>query len=71
MRWPANSYLARILYILVAQWALKEGIREKDVVALMMDNRPEFIITWLAMAKIGVLTALINTNLRGQVIKFI
>jgi acyl-coenzyme A synthetase/AMP-(fatty) acid ligase len=33
----------------------------------MMDNRPEFIFMWLGMAKIGVLTSLINTNLRGQV----
>ena len=31
-----------------------------------MDNTPEFIITWLGMAKIGVVTALINWNLRGK-----
>jgi fatty-acyl-CoA synthase len=51
----------------VANWALSAGLKEKDVVALMMDNRPEFIFMWLGMAKIGVLTSLINTNLRGQV----
>lgn len=31
-----------------------------------MDNRPEFIITWLGLAKIGAVTALINTNLMND-----
>ena len=31
---------------LVANWALSIGLKEKDVVALMMDNRPEFIFMW-------------------------
>lgn len=30
----------------VANWALASGLKEKDVVALMMDNRPEFIFMW-------------------------
>lgn len=42
------------------------GLQEGDVVALVMSNRPEFVITWLAMAKIGVTTAFINHNLRGR-----
>jgi fatty-acyl-CoA synthase len=49
----------------VANWALNEGFQPKDTVALMMDNRPEFVIMWLAMAKLGVVTSLINFNLRG------
>jgi fatty-acyl-CoA synthase len=53
----------------VANWALSIGLKEKDVVALMMDNRPEFIFMWLGMTKIGVLTSLINTNLRGHVLR--
>jgi hypothetical protein len=32
----------------VANWALSIGLKEKDVVALMMDNRPEFIFMWYA-----------------------
>jgi len=32
----------------------------------MMDNRPEFLFTWLGFAKIGVVTSLINTNLKGK-----
>lgn len=31
-----------------------------------MDNRPEFIITWLGLAKAGCTIALINTNLLGE-----
>ncbi|KAK7576246.1 hypothetical protein V9T40_012532 [Parthenolecanium corni] len=40
------------------------GLRKGDAVALMMDNSPEFVCTWLGLSKIGVVTALINTNLR-------
>lgn len=32
----------------------------------MMDNRPEFIFTWLGLVKIGVCVSLINTNLTGK-----
>ncbi|KAK9510027.1 hypothetical protein O3M35_004900 [Rhynocoris fuscipes] len=45
------------------------GYRKGDVIALMMTNRPEFICIWLGLAKLGVITALINTNLRGQCLK--
>jgi acyl-CoA synthetase (AMP-forming)/AMP-acid ligase II len=31
-----------------------------------MPNKPEYIATWLGLGKIGVITALINTNLRMQ-----
>ena len=49
----------------MAHWALQEGIAGGEVVALMMDNRPEFLLTWLGLAKIGCTIALINTNLTG------
>ena len=32
----------------------------------MMPNRPEFVATWIGLGKIGVIPALINTNLRLQ-----
>jgi fatty-acyl-CoA synthase len=35
----------------------------------MMENRPEFIITWVGLAKIGVTTALINTQQRGGALR--
>lgn len=32
----------------------------------MMSNRPEHVAIWLGLGKLGVITALINTNLRLQ-----
>lgn len=45
----------------------KAGFVKGDAVALMMPNKPEFVATWLGLGKIGVITALVNTNLRLQV----
>ena len=50
----------------VAHWALGQGIGKGDVVALLMANRPEFVSTWIGLAKVGAVTALINTNLTGE-----
>lgn len=50
----------------VAHWALGEGLLQGDVVALFMENRPEYIWLWLGLAKIGCITALINSGLRGR-----
>ena len=50
----------------VAHWAQAEGLRAGDVVALLMQNRPEYLSAWGGLAKIGVTTALINTNLQGH-----
>lgn len=40
------------------------GYKKGDVVALLLENRPEYIAIWLGLSKIGVITPLINTNLR-------
>lgn len=48
----------------IANTFYNAGLRKGDAVALMMDNSPEFVCTWLGLSKIGVVTALINTNLR-------
>jgi fatty-acyl-CoA synthase len=48
-----------------AHWALAQGMKKGDAVALFMTNRPEYIACWIGLAKIGVITALINTNLQG------
>jgi len=48
----------------VAQWALAQGFKFDDCVALFMENRPEYIVWWMGFTKIGVRIALINTNLR-------
>jgi fatty-acyl-CoA synthase len=48
-----------------AHWAMDQGVRKGDVVALFMDGRPEYIAAWLGIQKLGGVAALINTNLRG------
>lgn len=40
------------------------GFKKGDIVALYMENRPEYVATWLGLAKLGVIIPLINTNLR-------
>lgn len=46
-------------------WARSRGLRRSDVVALMMNNRVDYIAAWLGLSKVGVPCALINTNLSG------
>ncbi|HSS12992.1 MAG TPA: AMP-binding protein, partial [Rhizomicrobium sp.] len=46
-----------------AHWALSQGIGRGDVVALLMENRPDYICAWLGLFKAGAQVALINTNL--------
>jgi len=48
-----------------AHWALGQGIGRGAVVALLMENRPDFICAWLGLFKVGAQVALINTNLSG------
>jgi fatty-acyl-CoA synthase len=48
-----------------ANWALKAGIGSGDAVALLMENRPDYICAWLGLFKVGAQVALINTNLMG------
>jgi acyl-CoA synthetase (AMP-forming)/AMP-acid ligase II len=46
----------------VANWALSVGIKNRDVVALFMENRPEYVMTWIGLCKIGAIIAMINSN---------
>jgi len=50
----------------VAHWGLGLGLGPGDVVALHMENRPEYVFVWAGLAKLGVTTALLNTNLTGR-----
>jgi len=49
-----------------AYWALSKGLKRGETVALMMENRPEFLAFWYGLSKVGVVTALVNTNLVGE-----
>jgi fatty-acyl-CoA synthase len=48
-----------------ARWAVSQGLGKGDAVALIMPNRPEYLAIWFGLARVGVATALINTNLTG------
>lgn len=45
---------------------LDAGYKKGDSVSLMMNNCPEYVCIWLGLAKLGVCTAFINTNLREK-----
>jgi fatty-acyl-CoA synthase len=49
-----------------ARWAQSIGLKQGDAVALLMENRPEYLFAWTGLIKIGVTVALINTNLRER-----
>jgi len=49
-----------------ANWAVTEGVQPGDVVALLMENRPDYLAAWVGLSKVGVVAALINTNLEGE-----
>ncbi|XP_057302063.1 long-chain fatty acid transport protein 1-like isoform X2 [Hydractinia symbiolongicarpus] len=40
------------------------GYRQGDVVVLFMENRPEYVAFWLGLSKLGVITSLVNYNLK-------
>ncbi|KAJ3649383.1 hypothetical protein Zmor_021130 [Zophobas morio] len=47
----------------VANFFKKRGYQRGHVTGLFLENSPEFVCFWLGLNKIGVVTALINTNL--------
>eukprot|EP01124_Arcella_intermedia_P036130 TRINITY_DN939_c0_g1_i13.p1 TRINITY_DN939_c0_g1~~TRINITY_DN939_c0_g1_i13.p1 ORF type:complete len:103 (+),score=19.58 TRINITY_DN939_c0_g1_i13:240-548(+) len=51
---------------LVANAFKADGLNYGECVALLMENKPEFIFTWLEIAKAGGITAFINTNQSGK-----
>ncbi len=50
----------------VANWALAQGLKKGETVALFMPNRWEYIAIWFGLSKIGVVTSLLNNQLSGQ-----
>ena len=52
-----------------AHWGISQGFEAGTTVALFMENKPDYLAFWLGMAKIGVVSALINTNLSGPGLK--
>lgn len=50
----------------IANLLLESGFKRGDEISLFMESRPEYIGIWLGAAKAGIVTALINTNLRQK-----
>ncbi|ODN04513.1 Long-chain fatty acid transport protein 4, partial [Orchesella cincta] len=53
----------------IANYFSKEGYKKGDKIAFIMENRPEYVATWLGLSKIGVIPSLININLREESLK--
>lgn len=51
-----------------AHYFAAQGFKKGDVAALLMSNRPEFLIIVSGLSKLGVQTALINSEVRGEVL---
>ncbi|HTV33814.1 MAG TPA: long-chain-acyl-CoA synthetase [Methylocella sp.] len=49
-----------------ARWALEQNLQKGDAVGLMMENRSEYIAIWLGLNRVGVVVALMNTNLAHE-----
>lgn len=50
----------------MANFLLGRGMKRGDTIALFMENRPEFVISWLGMTKIGAKVAMINTAIKEK-----
>ena len=49
-----------------ANYLASEGIRKGDVVVVLLENRPEVLVSVGALAKLGAVASLINTNQRRE-----
>ena len=52
----------------ISHYFLSIGAKKGDVVAVMLENRPEFLATVIGLAKIGVISALVNTSQTNKVL---
>ncbi len=52
-----------------ANYFISRGLKKGDTAVVFLENRPELLIVYSAMAKIGVINSMINTNLRQDSLK--
>lgn len=52
-----------------AAYLYATGTRKGDVVAVMLENRPELLVVVAALARLGAVSALLNTSQRGAVLR--
>jgi fatty-acyl-CoA synthase len=76
-RWPERTFLcwadrtwtyaqADTVINSYANVLLERGVKPRQSVALMMENRPEFYWVWLALMKLGAPAAFINVHLNDK-----
>ncbi len=53
----------------IANFFISKGLAKEEVACVFMENRPQLLIVYSAMAKIGAINAMINTNLRQDSLK--
>ncbi|CAC5393600.1 unnamed protein product [Mytilus coruscus] len=56
-----NTQACRVANI-VRQW----GLKPEDSVSILVHNSPDYIWTFLGLLKLGIISALLNTNVRGE-----
>ena len=59
-----NAWVNRI-----ADYLAKTGTRKGDVIAIFIENRPELLAGIAAVAKLGAVSALLNTSQKGAALK--
>lgn len=50
----------------MAHFLLEQGVEPGHVVAMFLENSPEFIFAWFALLKLGAVGAFLNPNLPGR-----
>src|ERR1700728_901237 len=51
-----------------SRWGMSRDLKSGDAVALLMSNCAEYLAIWLGLTRIGVVVALINSQLAGDVL---
>lgn len=50
----------------IAHYLLAQGIGKGDCIAIFLENRPQLLVTVLAVAKVGAVSAMVNTSQTGD-----
>ncbi|MCP4577648.1 MAG: acyl--CoA ligase, partial [Deltaproteobacteria bacterium] len=61
-----NSRVNQFANVFVAK-----GIKQKDHVAVMLPNCPEFPVTWLALAKLGAVMVPLNVRYQAAELEYV
>jgi len=62
--WTYKAFEARANRL--AHWALGQGLKQGDVVALVLENCPDYPAVWFGLSKVGIEIALVNCNLEDD-----